>query len=270
MLFLFACLAVSLAQVCPPFTVQDPTSGTSYTYNYAGYAVPNTPTAPFIQAKEDPSSNAIIYVNICGDSSQVGCGSPTPACQNDGATNYFSLGKLSTWTAGPYYDPAAGQGGAKQYGAGIVVHVGNGDSCSNGVLRNAFFFLHCDPNQQGRISTMSVTEVDPNSGTKSPCTYWFDVIPSALFCPGGGGGGGVPGAPPPFDYGWVFVIIVLCGLFLYFVIGIIILKFALHKEGREIVPQVDFWTALPLLVWDGMKYAFCCVPCRGGGSYTEV
>lgn len=86
---------------------------------------------------------------------------------------------------------------------------------------------------------------------------------------------------------WIFVIIVLCGLTVYFVAGIIILRFVQHKEGREIVPQHEFWFGLPGLVIDGLKYVFCvlffsfvlsdnskryglcCVPCRGS-SYTEV
>ncbi len=55
------------------------------------------------------------------------------------------------------------------------------------------------------------------------------------------------------------MIIVLCGLFLYFVLGIIILKFAMHKEGREVVPNVEFWAALPGLVLDGIKYVFVFV-----------
>ncbi len=61
--------------------------------------------------------------------------------------------------------------------------------------------------------------------------------------------------------GWVFVIIVLCGLFLYFVLGIVILKFALHKEGRDVVPNVEFWAALPGLVVDGIKCVFCAFLC---------
>jgi hypothetical protein len=103
------------------------------------------------------------------------------------------------------------------------------------------------------------------------------------------------------------VIIVLVGLFLYFLIGFLILKFGQHKEGRECVPQHEFWLGLPGLVIDGVSkkmicivssfsiriccaveiyvrqerflldllllnirtQRFCCVPCRGS-SYTEV
>lgn len=98
----------------------------------------------------------------------------------------------------------------------------------------------------------------------SLCQYAFAPIAWSGFCPGGGGGG-----DNGFDFGWVFVIIVLCGLFLYFVLGIIILKFALHKEGREVVPQVEFWSALPGLVLDGIKFTWRKITCQSGG-YTEV
>ena len=118
-----------------------------------------------------------------------------------------------------------------------------------------------------RPTTVNVAEADPSNPQQATvCDYYFDPIPHKQFCPGASGPGGGGG----FDYGWVFVIIVLVGLFLYFTIGILILKFGMHKEGREIVPQVDFWSSLPGLVIDGMKYSFCCVPCRGGSSYTEV
>jgi hypothetical protein len=102
----------------------------------------------------------------------------------------------------------------------------------------------------------------------SVCQYQFAPIEWCGFCPLGTGCAG-GGGPSSFDDGWIFVIIVLCGLFLYFVVGIIVLKFVMHKEGREIVPQVEFWAALPGLVLDGMKFAWRKITCQTGG-YTEV
>lgn len=178
------------------------------------------------------------------------------------------MGLSSQWKMDTYYNPADGPS-KPQPSMGIHVNVGGGSDCGdapNTTPRQSDLFLLCDPKATTRFAgIMKITESDPVTQTKTPCHYYFAPLSSDKFCPGtsAGGSGG-------FDMGWVFVIIVLVGLFLYFVIGIIVLKFAMHKEGVEIVPQHEFWTALPSLVIDGLKYTFCCVPCKGGGSYTEV
>lgn len=37
-------------------------------------------------------------------------------------------------------------------------------------------------------------------------------------------------------------------LITYFIVGTLVLKVGMHAEGREIVPQVVFWTAIPGLI----------------------
>jgi hypothetical protein len=37
-------------------------------------------------------------------------------------------------------------------------------------------------------------------------------------------------------------------LFLYFVVGVVFMKFVKKKEGAEIVPNIIFWKSLPVLV----------------------
>lgn len=251
---------------CPDaFIVQDKDGGKSYTYNIKQFQAPDATQADFIQGSEK-GQTWVAYVNICGDAQVVGCKAATPLCQEDGTGKYVSMGTPTSWTMGPYFDPTKGTSSTPLYDKGVSVTTGGGDVCTgNSVARNAHLFLQCDPTATTRPTTVKILEADPSNPTVStPCSYWFDPIPHASFCPGGGGGSG------GFDYGWVFVIIVLVGLFLYFVLGIIILKFAMHKDGRDIVPHVDFWSGLPSLVIDGMKYTLCCVPCRGGGGYTEV
>jgi len=39
---------------------------------------------------------------------------------------------------------------------------------------------------------------------------------------------------------------------LYFIIGIIVCKFALKKTGIEIIPNVYLWKDLPFLIKDGI------------------
>lgn len=257
---LFLCRSKSLLTSIP-FQV----SGTTYSYNIKQAQVPDSSQGQFIKGTE-PGSTWVAYLNICGDAKAVGCGKSTPICQDDGAGNFVSMGTPQSWTVGPYYDPTKGKTSTPLYNMGVQVSIANGDTCvTAGQARQSNMWFKCDNTVSGPITTATIAETDPsNPGPKTTCIYWFQPIPHSMFCPGGGGGSG------DFDYGWVFVIIVLCGLFLYFVVGIIILKFVQHKEGREVVPNVDFWAGLPSLVIDGMKYALCCVPCRGGGGYTEV
>ena len=37
-------------------------------------------------------------------------------------------------------------------------------------------------------------------------------------------------------------------LIAYFVVGIMIMKFKMNAEGKEIIPQSAFWTAIPGLI----------------------
>lgn len=169
---------------------------------------------------------------------------------------------MNSWKLGPYYDPRTR---AFSYQSGVVATISGGQPCSNWntELGSAYIFLKCNPQVTAKMTSVPITDIDPSTGMFTPCRYYAGPIEHAAFCPVQGN---------PFDYGWVFVIIVLCGFFLYFLIGILILKFALHKEGREIVPNHELWTSLPGLVWDGLKFLFskfqaCC--CSRGG-YENV
>jgi len=64
----------------------------------------------------------------------------------------------------------------------------------------------------------------------------------------------------------------LAGLtILYFIVGAVVNKFVRHKEGIEIIPNVEFWMALPGLVKDGHLYVYRKLRglCNRGG-FEEV
>ena len=253
-------LGVALAAGCPSegITFQD-ASGNKYTYHID--SAMTTDKTKMIQGKESAGASQVNYLNVCGDASAAwGCTQPAPICQTDG-TNPFAIGSLASWTISIYSDPVSGTPDAA---GGVTVATGGGIKCQNGIYRNANLWLKCGQSSTPPATPVTVTEASPSApSTNTPCSYYWAPISMSQFCPGAGGGSG------GFDYGWVFVIIVLVGFFLYFVLGIIISRFGFHKEGREMIPQHEFWFGLPGLVLDGLKYAFCCVPCRGG-SYTEV
>ncbi|KAK2955032.1 hypothetical protein BLNAU_9963 [Blattamonas nauphoetae] len=78
-------------------------------------------------------------------------------------------------------------------------------------------------------------------------------------CAKGGGGDG---------FGIAFFIILLASAVLYFAIGIPICKCGMKKSGKEIIPFVNFWIALPGLFVEGVKCMFS--PCCKKKGYDAV
>ncbi|KAK2963290.1 hypothetical protein BLNAU_1823 [Blattamonas nauphoetae] len=70
-------------------------------------------------------------------------------------------------------------------------------------------------------------------------------------------------------FGIVFFIILLVAATLYFAIGIPICACGMKKRGKEIIPFIHFWIALPGLFKDGVKCMFspCC---KSKSGYDEV
>eukprot|EP00029_Vermamoeba_vermiformis_P008610 TRINITY_DN4083_c0_g1_i1.p1 TRINITY_DN4083_c0_g1~~TRINITY_DN4083_c0_g1_i1.p1 ORF type:complete len:256 (-),score=8.46 TRINITY_DN4083_c0_g1_i1:42-809(-) len=98
--------------------------------------------------------------------------------------------------------------------------------------------LLCDYNFAG---------MDQNNITKNTGTSTFEVmILTDAACPISGGG---------MSGGTIFLLVVLVVCILYLVVGILINKFSRMKNGREVVPNVEFWTSLPGLVADGAKFS---------------
>ncbi|KAK2947179.1 putative Mitogen-activated protein kinase [Blattamonas nauphoetae] len=81
--------------------------------------------------------------------------------------------------------------------------------------------------------------------------------------PGGCGKGGGNDV-----FGIVFFIILLVAVVLYFAIGIPICACGMKKTGKEVIPFINFWIALPKLFIDGIKFMFspCC---KSKADYTE-
>ena len=48
----------------------------------------------------------------------------------------------------------------------------------------------------------------------------------------------------------------ICATFLYLVGGVLWNKYRLEKSGLELIPNIDFWLALPGLVKDGCFYSW--------------
>uniref|UniRef100_A0A1B6M2D3 Autophagy-related protein 27 n=1 Tax=Graphocephala atropunctata TaxID=36148 RepID=A0A1B6M2D3_9HEMI len=68
--------------------------------------------------------------------------------------------------------------------------------------------------------------------------------------------------------GSVLVIMLLVFTLVYFVGGMLTLRLLRGAEGREMIPNIDFWMDLPYLVRDGVLFAFN--GCRPPATYDRI
>ncbi len=67
---------------------------------------------------------------------------------------------------------------------------------------------------------------------------------------------------------FIFFRAVVCGV-VYFVGGAVFLKFQKRAEGKDIIPNVNFWTSLPSDIKAG--FSFTVGKIRGNnGSYEKI
>jgi len=79
------------------------------------------------------------------------------------------------------------------------------------------------------------------------------------------------GSATVISVGSILLIIFFCLLVLYVVVGLLVNKFYFKKEGLDIIPQKDFWFALPFLVKDGVMFIVHKIKgLRGGGGSTPA
>jgi hypothetical protein len=115
---------------------------------------------------------------------------------------------------------------------------------------------------------------------EQPQKHYHLIWRTAHACPssssGGDGDGDGDGGEKKKDDGgisggWIFIIILSGVTVLYFVGGALFNKFVRHKEGLEIIPNVEFWLALPGLVKDGIVFTYRKIAgLFGRGGYVEA
>ncbi|XP_072179713.1 uncharacterized protein [Diadema setosum] len=69
-----------------------------------------------------------------------------------------------------------------------------------------------------------------------------------------------PPAPKGLTAGGVICIVFICGLCAYFIFGALYMFFFRGARGVEIIPNVNFWRELPILILDGVS--FLCSGCQ--------
>jgi hypothetical protein len=100
----------------------------------------------------------------------------------------------------------------------------------------------CNPD-----STTSVLQYKDEQYTPGGSLYTF-TITSKYACPGATSSSMPLGQ---LGVGGLLIIILFSLLVLYFIVGALVSKFYLKKEGKEIIPHVYFWMDLPFLIKDG-------------------
>eukprot|EP00794_Sanderia_malayensis_P003085 gene3085-3550_t len=69
--------------------------------------------------------------------------------------------------------------------------------------------------------------------------------------------------------GSIICIVLFAILFVYFVFGIILNKYAFHKEGTDVIPQKSFWADIPHLVKDGARFSYQKIK-GNSGQYEQI
>eukprot|EP00049_Salpingoeca_infusionum_P018274 m.356495 g.356495 ORF g.356495 m.356495 type:complete len:248 (-) comp17553_c0_seq1:323-1066(-) len=81
-------------------------------------------------------------------------------------------------------------------------------------------------------------------------------------------------AQPPtkgLTIGGIMVVIFFCALLLpYCIFGALFMRFKREKSGMEMMPNKEFWSALPGLIWDGIKFTFSGFKSIGGANYQSL
>jgi len=220
------------------------------------------PNSDYVSPKDTKGN--IYYVAPCHNTKFVCSPSASPVCQLDGVNKPHSCGTLASSlnNANAWIE-------LTPVGTGFTVHYTGGD---NG--RTSDLTFECGTAQ---------TPTFVGTPFEQPTLDYHLTLKTSYACatgtptpPGPPSPPGPPTPSPPgtgggFDYGWIFVIIVLAGLALYFVVGAVVKKFVFHAEGLEIIPQNEFWLDLPFLIKDGFFY--CVMKIKdlfGFGGYTKV
>ncbi|XP_077979000.1 uncharacterized protein LOC144434423 [Glandiceps talaboti] len=194
-----------------------------------------------------PGSEYFYSYNPCEDFSEDGDCKDVAVCQlTVDKKNYYDLGdqkSASFSTAGEIV---------------TITYVGQGQILPM-VERTSKVRLICG--SPGSADSLTIY------GESGPGTtlYNFDLS-SPHCCPKDAPSGGDTSSG--ISIGTILLIVVIVLVTVYFVGGILFLKFVKNEEGSDVIPNKNFWVVLPGLIKDGILFAV--KPCRKTSSYDTV
>jgi len=245
-LFVFAFSIVDAA--CPATYNLGPVDGKKGTYNWdqphptnaVDYAICGTGDAP---CGVDPSLMCANKPNCCG------------SCQRwqdeDGSAQGVCLGVFDH---------------VEVHGAIVSLVYTKGDNIPNPAgQRQVYINLTCVASTPaGTLIPKQFTQPSVEGHIPGTPYIYGILMETSAVCGGPGGGGGVYGG------GW-FLLILFLGFFIYFVVGVLYNKFSQNKEGRDLVPNVDFWTETPVYFIAGCQFTWAKITgLCGRGQYDTV
>lgn len=212
------------------------------------------------------------------DLSPIGRQDGTPLMQDQFAPdNYaYSFNPCYPFTEGTCVNAAA-----CQYDSNNNIYYNIGDSSKVTLSFDGLNIIGTYVADDGARSSTVTFQCDPNTdpptdtaqGETSTTVYGFTVV-SKYACPQGSGPGPGPGPGPNpspgkggsdgISPGSVIVIIFFALLVVYLIAGIAFNKVKRQNTGKELVPNVTFWSSLPGLIKDGAMFTFGKITRRKG------
>jgi hypothetical protein len=129
----------------------------------------------------------------------------------------------------------------------------------------------CDKSQGGKGT------FEAASPPESPTHDYHLTYRTTFACPttggdggDGGGDGGDGGGGPAISGGWIFIIILFSLIIIYIVGGMLYNRYRRDLRGVEMIPNHEFWFALPGLVIAGNVYVYQKARGLCGKSYETV
>lgn len=113
---------------------------------------------------------------------------------------------------------------------------------TGGARRSSFITLLCDYDTEGSFVAMGENPL--GSGL-----YYF-ALSSKYVCP--------PQNLSQISAGSIILIVVFVAIVLYLVLGIVFQKFVRKAQGKELIPNYVFWSALPMYIISGIMFIICC------------
>jgi hypothetical protein len=244
-LICLALCAVVLAQSPTCSSKLKAADGSSYDLSYFANTI--------LQATQTDGGQVYTYnISICANS-PYGCAGACSGVNTAGVCQSWGPAPTSAKCFGKW-DTAKLTG--LNSGHGFQIAYEGGDvcgSCNPQGPRTTVVTLICDPKASTQVSWGTPYGAQPGQ----PSIFYINGT-SSHACPGGGN----------MDGGWIFIIIVVCLLFVYFVGGVVFNAAVKKQRGKEMVPNSEFWCDLPALIGDGFK--FLIGKCTGKGGYTPV
>eukprot|EP01139_Manchomonas_bermudensis_P004919 Amastigsp_a174465_1851.p2 type:complete len:266 gc:universal Amastigsp_a174465_1851:846-49(-) len=148
----------------------------------------------------------------------------------------------------------------------FLVTFGGGDRChrNGNPYRQTNLYVVCQPSaSEDELLFL---------GELNYCQYTMQLN-SRTVCPGYAPSSGSPGRPHKkgLSGGSVLLILFFVVLVLYLVVGSAYKSLVVGAVGVEMIPNIEFWRALPDLILDGANFVFSCGKKRPGtASYDNI